>query len=331
LELRGPRATFNEFRFIVIQASDESIHQINPINRSAHLNFADKQLECESHCMRQRWKVFVFFLAVVTIIAVCLCAGDKEPSYKGRPMSEWLGKDADRTKAILFRLPPQPDAISAVQAMGTNAIPLLVKWTKQDGLDFDSWNRASSKIPFVRLRKRVSEEIWKRSDQRRHAMAEEGLRILGTNAISALPEIARQFNTSKDIERIDSAGLVLARMGEKGFDVLLSGLDSPNTNICWSAITSIEDMGHNKEIGLNRINARPAVAKLTNIISYQTNSSLRVSAVLALDALVFSIESQEVFLDSLRNDPDKDVRDAASNAVATIRFFARANRRVSTN
>ncbi|HEY9072979.1 MAG TPA: hypothetical protein VIN67_02500, partial [Desulfobaccales bacterium] len=57
-----------------------------------------------------------------------LCAGlgsaaEQEPSYNGRLLSEWLG---DMRLGQLYSGPSPTQ--TAVQAMGTNAIPTLLKW-----------------------------------------------------------------------------------------------------------------------------------------------------------------------------------------------------------
>ncbi len=75
--------------------------------------------------MTRRRKVLLLGLCgLIAVVGVCLlCLRDKEPSYNGRTLSEWLDI------AESYKPPAQrAQARHAVRVIGTNAFPQLLKW-----------------------------------------------------------------------------------------------------------------------------------------------------------------------------------------------------------
>src|SRR5678816_2434558 len=77
---------------------------------------------------RKQWIVGFVVLVVVVLVAVAVWPGPKEPEYQGKKLSEWLEMHNDRPAK----------STEAVRAIGTNAIPFLVRWI---GTECPAWKR----------------------------------------------------------------------------------------------------------------------------------------------------------------------------------------------
>src|SRR5690242_9922901 len=67
---------------------------------------------------RRRWIVGLVAIAVVVLVAVAVWPGEREPEYQGKKLSEWL--------EMQEKYPAE--AAHAVRAIGTDAVPFLVRW-----------------------------------------------------------------------------------------------------------------------------------------------------------------------------------------------------------
>lgn len=77
--------------------------------------------------MRTRSKVITFVILTVTSASVALLTlRPTEPRYKGKPLSYWT----DQYLTESFVNHRHGEAETAIQAIGTNAIPLLLTWGK---------------------------------------------------------------------------------------------------------------------------------------------------------------------------------------------------------
>ncbi|MDB6058214.1 MAG: domain containing protein [Verrucomicrobiales bacterium] len=66
---------------------------------------------------------------LIAVVAVCFfCLREKEPSYHGRKLSEWLDRTVLISTNIAYSSYDVNEAIDAIGAIGTNAAPLFVKW-----------------------------------------------------------------------------------------------------------------------------------------------------------------------------------------------------------
>src|ERR1051325_7061051 len=117
--------------------------------------------------MRVRGKhLLILAVLVAPAMTMPLARRDREPSYNGHTLSEWL--HAARPGYINPPAPPA-DATAAVRQIGTNALPTLLKWASYDP------TRLQSKL----------RNIMSGSD---HPVdAEDGFRLLGPVAGPAIP------------------------------------------------------------------------------------------------------------------------------------------------
>src|SRR5512140_622369 len=142
----------------------------------------------ENPLVRKNRKL-VLALACAAIVAgfIALLSRGKEPSYHGRSLSKWLityyerdrpSDDDDRRKALL--------AAAAIRAIGTHAVPLLLDWTRYETTP---WHRTVARALPARFgNSRLARATVFRGFHRAEA-AQQGFRLLGTNAASAIPEL----------------------------------------------------------------------------------------------------------------------------------------------
>src|SRR5215510_5412200 len=90
--------------------------------------------------------------ALALLIAILALSRDKEPRYQGRSLSQWLRVyekspgplrvyETSSGPPIYFpdtrllqggQLPDQAEAVNAVRQIGTNAIPWVIRWMRQE-------------------------------------------------------------------------------------------------------------------------------------------------------------------------------------------------------
>ncbi len=135
---------------------------------------------------RQRRIVIVLVVCVLVAIgAVPFWPGERqpEPKYNGKKLSDWL--EICRQHAW-----PDSDVSSAedaVRSIGTNALPLLVKWMNYDE---PAWQDKLFQSRYYRyVPKFVTYYMVKPIQQHRHAQI--GFQILGPTAGPAAPDLAR--------------------------------------------------------------------------------------------------------------------------------------------
>src|SRR3954451_9075699 len=92
------------------------------------------------HCRmgkRKLWFLLAFVLPIALLAGYFLFR-PTEPSYRGRPLKEWISDYRDRSADFT-----RSEIDEAVQSMGTKAIPFLLKW-----MDFEPV-QATGKVALV--------------------------------------------------------------------------------------------------------------------------------------------------------------------------------------
>ena len=135
----------------------------------------------------------LILVGVVVLLWIVTPSREKEPVYQGKKLSEWLADFGPN------RYPPpaktQEDT-AAIRAIGTNALPLLLKWIDADDGSVKgaicAWIDKHSWFPVRPL-----------SAQSKAIMANAGFHILGRNqaagAVPALSQIVRNQHGSASI------------------------------------------------------------------------------------------------------------------------------------
>jgi HEAT repeat protein len=132
-------------------------------------------------------------LTVTLLIAVLgfaswliLSQHDPEPIYKGKPLSYWCEQCVESYSPDID-IEMHERAETAIQAIGTNAVPTLVRMLRAKDSKFElRLIRLASKQHVVNIR-------WKTAEIRRYE-AIQGLLALGGLAKSAVPALIQDYN-----------------------------------------------------------------------------------------------------------------------------------------
>jgi hypothetical protein len=210
-----------------------------------------------------------------------------EPKYQGRYLSEWVA-DYRAANTIVegwfFSEPNQPNprrkeasakAAHALQAIGTNALPYYLTWIRSEPW---RWQRSlRARLPkwaekYKSVRDLVGDAAYTRSSR-----GWWGIHSLGSNAVSAIPELERLMKDRTKPGVANSAITVLCALGEPAIPVLQRAFADPKqadrTTILWS-LQVLATQGHADAL-------RPTILKALNdndasVRFYATNyASLR--------------------------------------------------------
>jgi hypothetical protein len=172
----------------------------------------------ERHSGR-RWRVLSIVLtgAVVAGAVVLVWPGEREPEYQGKKLSEWLETGASDQAGTQ----EEQAARIAVQQIGTNALPYLV-----ETIAYEPSALEVKLIQAVRVRQaqptRIRTFILRKliAADRHARFAGYGFLVLGTSASPAVPDLARQMNSTNGYASM-RAMQALAVIGEAGLPPLL--------------------------------------------------------------------------------------------------------------
>src|SRR6266850_682862 len=185
---------------------------------------------------KRRWRVVVVLCALVIVVAVvAFWPGEKEPEYEGKKLSEWLAA----------RIVQPEEATNAVLAIGTNALPFLVKWVEYE---IPEWREKVANMTRTWPRWTISFWVARKAlgrglDQR----AEFGFLVLGEQAAPAIPELSRYVRDPK-VRSHMYAAYSLAYLGPGAVAPLVAALEDKGQSkrrrweiLC--AITKLKDRG----------------------------------------------------------------------------------------
>jgi hypothetical protein len=162
----------------------------------------------------------VLISAIFCLVAVP-SARASEPSYNGKPLSEWL-LVLEEGHTLSGEQVEASDAQETVRQIGTNGIPTLIDLLNV----YDE--RSAKKV----LSKLHNKELtaWFKYEENPFSAAEDlrklaldGFSILGTNAECAVPQITKVYS--------DETARALLAVGPKGFSALTNALNDPTAGI----------------------------------------------------------------------------------------------------
>ena len=170
-------------------------------------------------------------LACLTLALAFVVLGIRQPqpSYQGRTLREWLVKYFDD------RQQAQPEAWAtdrqALQKMGTNAIPQLLEWVQKDRAPW---------LPMLLMhvpRGLIYRWPGMRIVASDGMLAVFGFELLGSNAVSALPDLTRLANNGSRPYVSFRAVQAISRLGPVAFPVLTNMLADTN-NVAHAAVVT---------------------------------------------------------------------------------------------
>jgi hypothetical protein len=257
----------------------------------------------------------------------------REPIYQGKTLSQWL---LYRGNTDAFISMQDPDSHKAIRAMGTNAIPFLLRWIRYEP---PAWSKIWVSLA-PRLYIRVSED-WRLE---RANAAWVALGCLGAKASPAIPELSRLLETTKSPVMLDRIVYALGCMGEEALPALLPALSNqliPAREILVAQIGSMNPTGpcEDSTVGAlleclrdsDRIVRRAAAHSLgklglqpERVVPALTKGLIdpaaKVRAACGESLQKFGERAREAIpaLLKARKDPDFDVRMAAESALSAI-------------
>lgn len=158
--------------------------------------------------MNRRKKWIAAILAVSVIVGcLLLVSRPREPRHEGKSLTYWAARLN------------QPEAQRALTAMGTNALPFLIEWLDEEPTRFDAWMwRVGQRLPDS-LRPN-SWPLGSRQDIAAHALG-----FLGTNAITAIPNLIRMFDWKWAGGAPPTGLLALSEIGPAAIPALMEALE----------------------------------------------------------------------------------------------------------
>jgi HEAT repeat protein len=170
---------------------------------------------------RQRLLLGTILIGAIVIGCVLFFSGNSEPTYNGRPLSEWV--------VIAARMSPSPytqsekeAATEAIQAIGTNALPHLVEW-----LGYEP--KGLRRVLFLNFRKvpnrfQTNPAVYYVAYRPviRVLGAEESFSILGPSAAPAIPALTQMLRSTNSSNGTRQRALsALAFIGPDAFPTVL--------------------------------------------------------------------------------------------------------------
>ena len=264
-------------------------------------------------------------LIVVTVGVLGWVRSSREPMYQGRSLSFWL--DQINEAGALENCDP---ALAAIRAMGTNALPFLLKNIEEGN---NSWFEermfgVAKRFPTLGALLPAS--------TRNQSPTCLALKALGTNAAPIVPELGR---LSADPKMARWAALALFSIGPAAAPGLEIGCGSSEQGVRANSANFLCKLGGGEhrtwawgwnqgangpsQFGIGTIMDEEDARALAKLL-HHTNSSVRRASAEAL--LLYHTLDGAVALRELKRaekDDDELVRQAAKEAVAAIEDYLR--------
>lgn len=256
----------------------------------------------------------LFLLALLLAINYVTKPRRNEPRYQGRTLTSWL-KQLDDGEAFgisssrpLSLSSSQLEAVAAIHAMGTNALPLLMEdlharpTEESRRVRFYRWSRQN--LPDW-INSTLFPSMDTTDEDRVRWRAAQGLSALGAQAKPALPELNRLLFTNFWHSSIKESAYALAAISPEGIEILTNAVQTNNE---WSGMCAIWALGQHPDTGTNCI---PFLIQCTS-------SSSKGTAQGAIEVLgLFHTDAAHVIpvLTNLLSNPDMELSKRAANSL----------------
>ena len=169
-----------------------------------------------------RKKLLIIAGSVCFVLAVILSLSSREPTYQGRRVSLWL---EDYSQHWVGSKRGEPAKV-ALQHLGTNAIPVMLRWIQYEPPRYwrdntKVWVRALKKLPFL------SRSIERK--QLRAAGALYAFQDMGPRADCAVPELNRIVLNLKS-NQVQRPLVALTYLGTNAIPAMIAALTNNNLN-----------------------------------------------------------------------------------------------------
>jgi len=248
--------------------------------------------------LRRLWLILLGVLVLVGLIVVVV-RPDREPSYGGRNLSQWVARIDGTAKSDTTK-----EAAEAIRHIGTNALPYLLKWIQYER---PPWKNALHRITGGRLERYDFLLDHKNEIRAEHAM--KAFRVLGPQACGAIPELLRLMNDSNRSWSAGRATFTIVGMGTNARPVLPTLI----------AMLTNDSLARRTMYALGELKLEPqlVVPALTNCL-LRSNATIRFYAAHALCQFGGDARSAVPALVRALNDSNGRVQHWASNALVAI-------------
>ena len=227
---------------------------------------------------------------VLAAVFLATPRGPREPADQGKTLTQWI------KQAMGATIPGESaEAQAAVQAIGTNALPFLLK-------EFARPVSRSTLPPDAKENAFPPPATHLSPEQKRVSVAAMGLTLLGTHAAPAIPDMLRHLG---DPERGSRAVNFLAQGGAAAVPQLLVALNSTNPVVVGDATSALRQLAYRPG---------PAQDALLDAL-HHPRAEVRLAVLSALDSQLPFLREGVPALEKLADDPSPAVRQAASNLV----------------
>ena len=236
----------------------------------------------------------MLLLAAIIIAGLLFfCLHKSEPTYQGKSLSKWLEQDRENNN-INFEL--SQETKSALEKMGTNVIPYLVKRIGRKNSTFKvELSTFLGKLGFSGLDLDKAYE-----EQYQAAIA---FKVFGAEAKCAIPSLTAQLVSGEEFA--EYAVYALVNIGAESMPTLTNALFSTNPFTVSVVASSLP------ELGTNAAQAIPAL--LINLTS--TNPSIRASSIRAFGSIRSEPSTTLPRLIEAMSDPYPAARRSAIRAI----------------
>src|SRR5438105_4400865 len=148
-----------------------------------------------------------------------------QPEYRGRKLSQWL----ETYGSYHWSQPPvaPEERDEALQQMGTNAVPFLVKWLEYEP---PAWKIKAWEIAGQVLKKPLASTLKDRQAKRRGNIV-SAFQALGPEGKGAIGKLGRVMNYSRNERHSIAAALALAAIGRDALPTLTEGLTNQSSAV----------------------------------------------------------------------------------------------------
>jgi hypothetical protein len=159
--------------------------------------------------------ILLAYLAVIAVVVgtVIFASRDRQPHYQGKSLSEWLDTDD----------PADSEVRAAMNAIGTNAIPFLLKRLRHERGTL--LKEVYSRLP--RSISRHADSLLSRNFDNL-VVVNNGFFLLGTNAALALPELTTMIQDTNDSRLARRAMPIFGYLGPRALPTVLGALSDTN-------------------------------------------------------------------------------------------------------
>lgn len=279
---------------------------------------------------RKRLVLLACGLVALGLTWALLSPRDREPSYQGRTLSQWLAQQKGQWGAGLVL------DVDPILAIGTNALPTLLEWI--------SYEPSTLRNQIAGVAGRLPFGLWRRLFYKPVERANDAIRvfrILGPQARSAIPELARLAQTAADRDRAYRCIDALKLVGPEGLPAVLTLATNSPTKTRFRAIVTLPEFGPDAaaavpiliqclddndssiaaaaQEALTRLDRSAVFPSLTNAL-HSSSAQVRAHAVDGIQRMGAPADEAVPLLDPLLADPDYDVRRTTTNALRRLFF-----------